>query len=87
MSSQKATVIPSAKPAKLGLKDAVRDLETENHNLDGKLKEAMREINELKARIVELEEEDADLREQLGEADLGHRNLTPTGRAATSKPE
>ena len=41
----------------------MRDLETENHNLDGKLKEAMREINELKARIVELEEEDADLRD------------------------
>ena len=39
-------MIPSAKPAKLGLKDAVRDLETENHNLDGKLKEAMREIEE-----------------------------------------
>jgi predicted nuclease with TOPRIM domain len=76
LSSQKATVIPSAKPAKLGLKDAVRDLETENHNLDGKLKEAMREINELKARIVELEE-DADLCERLGEADLGHRPPNP----------
>ena len=77
LSSQKATVIPSAKPAKLGLKDSVRDLETENHNLDGKLKEAMREINELKARIVELEEENADLRERLGEADLGHRPPNP----------
>ena len=40
-------MIPSAKPAKLGLKDAVRDLETENHNLDGKLKEAMREIKQV----------------------------------------
>ena len=46
-------MIPSAKPAKLGLKDAVRDLETENHNLDGRLREAMREIEQLKARIVE----------------------------------
>ena len=61
-------MIPSAKPAKPGLKDAVRDLETENHNLDGKLKEAMREIEQLKARIVELEEENASLRGQLGEA-------------------
>jgi regulator of replication initiation timing len=55
----------------------VRDLETENHNLDGKLKEAMGEIDELKARIVELEEENADLRERLGEADLGHRPPNP----------
>ena len=58
-------MIPSAKP---GLKDAVRDLETKNHNLDGKLKEAMREIEQWKARIVELEEENAGLRGQLGEA-------------------
>ena len=61
-------MIPSAKPAKPGLKDAVRDLERENHNLDGKLKEAMREIEQLKARIVELEEENAGMRGQLGEA-------------------
>ena len=58
-------MIPSAKP---GLKDAVRDLETKNHNLVGELKEAMREIEQWKARIVELEEENAGLRGQLAEA-------------------
>jgi predicted RNase H-like nuclease (RuvC/YqgF family) len=62
-------VIPSAKPAKPGLKDAVRDLETENHNLEGKLKEAGREIEQLRARIAELEEEEnAAVQGQLGEA-------------------
>ena len=68
LSSQKATVIPSAEPAKPGLKDAVRDLETRTITWMVNSKRRCARSSSWKARIVELEEENADLRGQLGEA-------------------
>jgi predicted nucleic acid-binding Zn-ribbon protein len=57
---QKATEISEAKPAKPSKDDALRELDEERHA-------AAAEIERLKARIAELEEEIENLRERLGE--------------------
>jgi hypothetical protein len=58
---QKATEIPEAKVAKPSKADTLREIDEERHD-------ALREVDRLKARVLELEEENASLREQLSEA-------------------
>jgi hypothetical protein len=57
---QRATVVPETKPDRPSKDDVLRDLDEELHAARG-------EVERLKARIAELEEENASLREQLRE--------------------
>ena len=76
---QQATKEPKAKPDKATLKDSVIALDEEQHAAKDKIAQQQREIDDLKARVTELEEENAGLRDQLRDG----KAKTTKAKAAT----